>query len=75
VSGSLRHGRCQCYDFRDGHPEHPAEENRQTSGRCAVIGRLKRLYRVDMLDDTGMSFCQHCAADAIASGLFADYAA
>jgi hypothetical protein len=74
MSGSNKHERCECYDFRDGHPEKPAEANRVESGRCSTVGRLRRLYRVDMYDDEkGMAFCAHCAADAEASGLFGDF--
>ncbi len=32
----------------------------------------RRLYRIDMDDETGTAFCQACAADADDCGLFSD---
>ena len=41
----------------------------ECGGLCEKDGAV-RLYRVDMDDATGVLFCEPCAADALASGVF-----
>jgi hypothetical protein len=57
----LQTGHCECRDA--GCPVHRGDA---TCNREAAIA----LYRVDMIDRTGTKFCDDCADDAFASGLF-----
>ena len=53
---------CECSDHCC--PGHPGSD-------CTSEGELI-LYRVDMIDNTGTLFCEPCAQDCLASGLFTD---
>lgn len=57
----IQFDRCECFDT---HCHGPA-------GRCSGAG-VTILYRVDMMDETGVLFCEACADDAVQSGLFTD---
>ncbi len=63
---AVRHGRlalalCECADI--GCPVH--------HGVNACDGEATgRLYRIDMLDESGTPMCEACADDAFSSGLF-----
>ncbi len=50
---------CECCDHGCPH----------CRGGCKLPA-TETLYRVDMEDETGLAFCEHCAADANESGLF-----
>ena len=52
---------CECSDMQC-----PAHKGQANCTKRAV----RRLYRIDMTDRTGTYFCQACADDAMASGLF-----
>lgn len=72
MAGSKGHARCECEDGHDGHPVRDDAFKVDEPGRlrCTNVGRLRRLYRVDMEDRTGTAFCDLCANDAEESGLF-----
>lgn len=53
--------RCECYDNLC-----PVHRGRNGCNRKVT----DQLWRVDMDDITGVLFCEHCASDAMNSGLF-----
>lgn len=56
-----RGGTCECADL--GCPVH------ECYGECHYR-HATTLYRVDMMDETGVRFCELCAADAMEAGVF-----
>jgi len=59
---------CECYDRLCCAVEHvKTEENPRCSNKA-----VETLFRIDMIeiDNTGTRFCEACATDALASGVF-----
>jgi len=52
---------CECHDTHC-----PVHKTVDDCNRAAT----STLYRIDMIDETGTLFCDHCADDAMDSGLF-----
>lgn len=57
---------CECADPGCGH----APFHRESDG-CSCRGTVS-LVRIDLADESSMSFCEDCASDALASGLFCE---
>lgn len=63
--------RCECEDTADGHPVRTEERNENRARCLNLVSTLAEpLYRVDMDDESGTLFCEHCAEDAMESGVF-----
>ena len=58
--------RCECIDVNDGHPHKVDKDN-----QCRNVASMT-LFRIDMVDLTGTTFCEDCGCDALESGLFTD---
>lgn len=63
-SGVPGDSRCECSD--PGCPVHNGQS------KCNHVA-TDLLFRVDMEDNTGVYFCDECAADALDSGVFSPY--
>jgi hypothetical protein len=61
ADGSVQYGTCDCVD-----PGCPIHEGRN---EC-VNPASTTVYRVDMEDSGGTDMCEHCAEDALSSGVF-----
>lgn len=73
MPGSVKRRRCECADIACHEtPKGPIEGRAVDAARCANVGRLRTLKRIDMEDHTGTRFCSHCANDAMESGLFTE---
>lgn len=64
-SGVPGDSKCECSD--NGCPVNHGSKTQGCQNKATTI-----LYRIDMEDVTGTAFCDDCAEDAFASGLFTD---